>query len=39
MYSATTSGTSASNYEDLNTGRTVFTALSANAAQKSALVP
>ena len=28
-----------SSYEDLNTGRTVFTAISANAAVQSALVP
>jgi hypothetical protein len=38
-YAATTAFNNSSSYEDLNTGRTVFTAISANAALENALVP
>jgi hypothetical protein len=38
-YAATTTFNNSSSYEDLNTGRTVFTAISVNAALGNALVP
>lgn len=38
-YASTTTFNNSSSYQDLNTGRTVFTAISANAAVGNALVP
>ncbi|HMC96358.1 MAG TPA: carboxypeptidase-like regulatory domain-containing protein, partial [Flavobacteriales bacterium] len=38
-YGATPNFNNSSSYQDLNTGRTVFTAISANAALRSGLVP